>query len=107
LLAGDDADEVGVHHVAFGGVALQGLDHDVLGGAGNVQGQHVAEGGFVVQQLGDVLGQDADGLGRLVAAVDYGRDLVFVTTQAAARTFPQVGTHFGIQGKFSHYSSPK
>jgi predicted molibdopterin-dependent oxidoreductase YjgC len=29
------------------------------------------------------------------------------TTQAAARTFPQVGTHFSIQGKFSHFISPK
>src|SRR5690606_21651557 len=107
LLAGNDTNEVGVHHVAFGRVALQGLDHHVLDGAGDVQGQHVAEGGFVFQQLGQFFGQQADGLGRLVAAVNYGGQHGDVTTQAAARTFPQVGTHFGIQGKISHYSSPK
>src|SRR5690606_6811264 len=44
LLAGNDANEVSVQNEAFGRMALQSLDHYAFGGAGNVQGQHVAEG---------------------------------------------------------------
>jgi hypothetical protein len=43
-----------------------------------------------------------------LATVDNGRNQAGDTTQAAARTFPQVGTRFGIQGKFnSHFTSPE
>ncbi|MNY46153.1 hypothetical protein D3C86_1813080 [compost metagenome] len=56
FLAGDDADEVGVHHVAFGRVALQGFDQDAFVAAGDVQGQYVAERGLVFQQFGQFFG---------------------------------------------------
>src|SRR3990167_9286196 len=108
FLAGDDADEVGVHHIAFGRVTLQGFDQDAFVAAGDVQGQYVAERGFVFQQFGQFFGQQADRLRGFFATVDDGGNHGNVTTQAAARTFPQVGTHFGIQGKFnSHFTSPK
>src|SRR5690606_22551656 len=108
LLAGNDALEVSVQDETFGRVALQGLDHDAFFGAVNVQVQNVAEGSFVFQQLGQVFGQQADGLRGFLATVDHGRNPGHVTTQAAARTFPQVGTHFSAQGKFnSHFTSPK
>ncbi|MCY1548768.1 hypothetical protein D9M68_848970 [compost metagenome] len=107
LLAGYYALEVSVQDEAFGRVTLQGFDHYVFSGAANVQGQNVAESRFVFQQLGQVFGQQADGLRGFFAAVDYGRNQARVTTQAAARTFPQVRTHVSIQGKFNHFTSPK
>src|SRR5690606_21976992 len=107
LLASNHALEVSVQDEVLRRVALQGLDHDVLAGAVDVQGDHVAERDFVFQHFGQVFGQQADGQRLLVATVDNGRNHVFVTTQAAARTFPQVGTRSGFQGKFSHFSFSK
>ncbi|EJT86133.1 hypothetical protein PPS11_00997 [Pseudomonas putida S11] len=83
-----------MHDEAFGRVALQSLDHDVLLGAVDVQFQNVAEGSLVFEQLGDFLGQDGQGLSVLVTTVDNGWDVRGVT-QAAARTFPQVSTRVG------------
>ncbi len=51
FLASYYAYEVGVHHVAFGRVTLQGLDHDVLLGAANVQLDDVAVGRFVFRAV--------------------------------------------------------
>lgn len=53
LVVGDHAQEVGVHHEAFRRMALQGLDQYGFLGAANVQGDHVAEGSLVFQELGD------------------------------------------------------
>src|SRR5690606_27568410 len=91
LLAGNHALEVGVHDEALGRVALQGLQDHVFGLVTEVQGDHAAEGDFVFQGRGQFVGGQADGLGFLVATVDNGGNQVGVTTQAAARTFPQVG----------------
>ena len=107
FLAGNNAYEVSVQHVAFGWVALQGLDDDVLLGAANVQGNDVAVGRIVFQQFGDFFGQHADGFRGFVATVNYSWNQACETTQAAARTFPQVGTHFSIQSKIVHVVSPK
>ncbi|MNN07062.1 hypothetical protein D3C81_1198800 [compost metagenome] len=107
LVVGDDADEVGVQDEAFGRMALQGLDHDGFNLAVDVQGEHVAEHSLVFQQLGEILGQQADGQRSGFATVDHGRNQAGVATQAAARTFPQVGTRFGIQGKIVHCISPE
>ena len=99
FLAGDHAYEVSVQDVTLGWVTLQCLDQDVLLGATDVQFNHVAEGSLVFEQLGDFLGQHADGLRGFVATVDNSWNQAGETTQAAARTFPQVGTRFGIQVK--------
>ncbi|MNP43940.1 hypothetical protein D3C76_1377850 [compost metagenome] len=107
FLAGNYALEVSVQNEAFGRVTLQGLDQNGFGSAGNVQGDHVAEGCFVFQQLGQVFGLQAYGLRGFLAAVNNSGNQIGVTTQAAARTFPQVRTRFGIQGKLGHCNSPK
>ncbi|GBH08047.1 Ribonuclease HI [Pseudomonas syringae pv. actinidiae] len=106
FLTSYNAYEVSVQHVAFGRVTLQCLDDDVLLGATNVQLDDVAVRSLVLEQLGNFLGQHADGLGGFVATVDYSWNQASETTQAAARTFPQVGTQFGIQGKIVHVVSP-
>src|SRR5690606_18983983 len=106
LLAGDDALEVSVQNEALGRLTLQRLDHHVLALAIDAQLDDVAEGDFVFQHLGQVFGQNADRLRRSFATVDHGRYEVGVTTQAAARTFPQVGTLLGIQFEVSHCVSP-
>ncbi|MNN08442.1 hypothetical protein D3C81_1212960 [compost metagenome] len=106
LLASNDANEVSVHDELLGWVALHGLDDDVLLDAVNVQLDHVAEGSFVFEQLGDFLGQDGQGLSFFITTVDNGWDAQRVT-QAAARTFPQVSTRLGVQNKISHFVSPK
>ena len=107
LVVGDNADEVSVNHELLGRVTLQGLDQHGFHGVAEVQRDHVAEGSFVFQQLDHFVGLQADGQRSLVATVDYGRNQVGVTTQAAARTFPQVVTHFGVQSKFGHCISPE
>jgi hypothetical protein len=66
----------------------------------------VAEGSFVFEQLGNFLGHDGQGLSFFIATVYNGRDVQRVT-QAAARTFPQVTTHLGVQSEISHFVSPK
>src|SRR3989344_3260868 len=107
LLAGNYAYEVSVHHVAFGRVTLQSFDYDVLLGATNVQLDDVAVSRFVFEQFGNFFGQHADGFRGFVATVNYSWNQACETTQAAARTFPQVGTHFSIQSKIVHVVSPK
>ncbi|MDR6357075.1 hypothetical protein Q3H58_003746 [Pseudomonas psychrotolerans] len=106
LLAGDDAQEVGVQDVALGGVTLQGLDQDAFVVAIDLQGDDAGVGGFAFQHLGQVFADQGDGSRGLVATVDHGGNVTGITTQAAARTFPQVGTHFGIQGEINHCESP-
>src|SRR5690606_38421781 len=106
LLASDNALEVSVQYEALGRMTLQRLDHHVLALAIDAQLDDVAEGDFVFQHLGQVFGQNADRLRRSFATVDHGRYEVGVTTQAAARTFPQVGTLLGIQIEVSHCVSP-
>ncbi|MCY1174295.1 hypothetical protein D9M73_144930 [compost metagenome] len=96
-----------MHYEAFGRVALQGFDQYGFLGAANVQGDHVAEGSLVFQQFGDFAQFQSYGLRLFVATVNYSRNQTGVTTQAAARTFPQVGTHFSIQSKIVHVVSPK
>src|SRR5690606_15601221 len=44
----------------------------------------------------------SDGLGSLGTTVDDGRDLLVRTTQAAARTFPQVVTNAGCEVVIGH-----
>ena len=107
FLAGNNAYEVSVHHVAFGRVTLQSLDDDVLLGATNVQLDDVAVSRFVFEQFGNFFGQHADGFRGFFATVNYSWNQACETTQAAARTFPQVGTHFSIQSKIVHFVSPK
>lgn len=107
FLTSNNAYEVSVHHVAFGRVTLQRLDHDVLLGAANVQFDNVAESRFVFEQFGNFFGQHADGFRGFVATVNYSWNQACETTQAAARTFPQVGTQFSIQSKIVHVVSPK
>src|SRR5450830_12004 len=107
FVAGNDANEVSVQHVAFSWVTLQRLDDDVLLGAANVQRNDVAVGRIVFQQFGNFFSQHADGFRGFFATVNYSWNQACETTQAAARTFPQVGTHFSIQNKFVHVVSPK
>src|SRR5476649_2883370 len=106
FLTSNNAYEVSVHHVAFSRVTLQCLDNDALLGASNVQLDDVAVSSFVFQQLGNFFSQHADGFRSFVATVDNGWNQACETTQAAARTFPQVGTHFSIQSEISHFVSP-
>src|SRR5471030_1744403 len=107
FLTSYNAYEVSVQHVAFGRVALQSLDDYVLLGAANVQLDDVAVSRFVFDQFGNFFSQHADGFRGFFATVNYSWYQACETTQAAARTFPQVGTHFSIQGKFVHFVSPK
>ena len=107
LLTGNNAYEVSVHHVAFGRVTLQRFDDYVLLGAANSQFDNVAVSRFVFEQFGNFFSQQADGFRGFFATVNDSWNQACETTQAAARTFPQVGTHFSIQSKFVHVVSPK
>lgn len=107
FLTSNNAYEVSVHHVAFSRVTLQSFDDYVLLGATNVQLDDVAVSRFVFEQFGNFFGQHADGFRGFVATVNYSWNQACETTQAAARTFPQVGTRFSIQSKIVHVVSPK
>ncbi|MNJ14240.1 hypothetical protein D3C77_84570 [compost metagenome] len=106
FLASYNADEVSVHDELLGRVTLQSLDDNVLLGAVDVQFDNVAEGSFVVEQLGDFLGQDGYGFSGFATTVNNSRSVGGVT-QAAARTFPQVSTRLSVQSEISHFVSPK
>ncbi|MNE28916.1 hypothetical protein D3C80_1223780 [compost metagenome] len=107
LLASNDANEVSVHDELLGWVTLHGFNNDVFFFAVDVQFDNVAESRFVFEQFGHFFSQHGDGCRLFVATVYNGRDLGGETTQAAARTFPQVGTRLGVQSEISHFVSPK
>src|SRR5471030_318967 len=107
FLTGYNAYKVSVQHVAFGRVTLQCLDDYVLLFAANVQFDNVAVSSIVFEQFGDFFSQHADGFRGFFATVNYSWNQACETTQAAARTFPQVGTQFSIQSKIVHVVSPK
>ena len=107
LLTSNNAYEVSVHHVAFSRVTLQSFDDHVLLNAANGQFDNVAVSSFVFEQFGNFFSQHADGFRGFFATVNYSWNQACETTQAAARTFPQVGTHFSIQSKIVHVVSPK
>src|SRR5690606_13366334 len=59
---------------------------------------------FVFQSLVQLARGDGNALGFLVATVNDSGNQVGVTTQAAARTFPQIVTRIRIQSEVDHHS---
>ena len=84
------AQEIRVHDAVAGGVTLQILQNRFLLLLAHIDGQDVGVERLVFQRLFQVLAHQGQWLGVLAAAVNDGGDVVGETTQAAARTFPQV-----------------
>jgi hypothetical protein len=99
--------EVGVHNARFGGVALQRLDHNQLRLPIDHQSDDVREKRFVRSRFQDVFVWNRNGFRCRCTAINDGWYKISQTTQAAARTLPQVVSGTGIQFKsIGHNVSP-
>ena len=91
-----DAQKVRVHDAFPGRVALQVLENGLLLVLADIDRQNVGVESLIFQRLFQILANQRQGLWVLVATVDNGWDMVGETTQAAARTFPQVLSYFCV-----------
>src|SRR5690606_18877536 len=92
--------EVSVDQTGFGRVTLQILDDYAFSGAVDFQRDDRREERFVVESVQQLVVSDRDVGWRFVATVDDGRHQVFLSAQAAARTFPYVGSRLSFEHKF-------
>ena len=76
-------------------MALQIFQYHLLAFAIDSEGQNVGIESLMLQMVCKVSMIKGQGLSILAGTIDHGRDFA-LTTQAAARTFPQVVTDFGI-----------
>ena len=71
-------------------MTLQGLDHGLFFLVADLQGDDVGKESFIFSGPGDVLVGNRQGDGVFITAIENGGYIIVQTTQAAARTFPQV-----------------
>ena len=96
-----------MHGETLGGVPLDVLNDGIFRFTANLHLENGAEAGFVLQHVLEVLADQCQALGRLTAPVNDGRYFAFKTTQAAARTFPLVGSRLCNNNKrFRHGLAP-
>ena len=101
-----DAKEVGVHGKAFCGVTLDILDDGVFRLTTHLNFENGTEAGFVFQHMLEILADQRQALGGLIRPVNDGGHFSLETTQAAARTFPRVGSRLCNNNKVRHGLAP-
>src|SRR3546814_6071240 len=107
-LVGEHALEVGVDRVAADRMALQVLEHDLLGARGaDLQCQQARIERFDLELLEQLVARDADRDRAFFAPVNNGRNLARAT-QAAARTLALICAGFRDNNKILfHGNTPK
>jgi len=99
FVAGNNAQEVSVHDYRLGRVTLQCFQQHVFFLAVDGQADDVGVESFVFQGFFQFACFQSNVLRSLVTTVNDGGNQISVTTQAAARTFPQVSTRFRIKSE--------